>query len=183
MSDKGRKTKAHQRGPADATSPCHSESSGPSEVAEELATGDATNLKIEHLDAFREEMIMLFKAELQEAFGIHLVSVKNELLVLKSELSASISTVKQEVSELTVGDMEHSLLACTDDIVSLRTKVDNMSKDLIRLDNKCEDLESRSRRNSETLREFVLEFFTQPSYASHTTGNNATLFPLRKQSL
>ncbi|CAL9699716.1 unnamed protein product [Knipowitschia caucasica] len=150
MSHKGRKAKAHQRGPADATSPSHSESSGPSEVAEELATGDATNLKIEHLDAFREEMKMLFKAELQEAFGMHLVSVKNELLVLKTELFASISTVTQEVSELkaTVADMEHSLSTCTDDIVSLRTKVENMSKDLIRLDNKCEDLESRSRRNN-----------------------------------
>lgn len=44
--------------------------------------------------------------------------------------------------------MERSLSTCTDDTVSLQTKVDTMAKTLIKLENKCEDLESRSRCNN-----------------------------------
>ena len=44
--------------------------------------------------------------------------------------------------------METSLSTCTDDVAELQAKVDDMAAELARLDNKCEDLEARSRRNN-----------------------------------
>lgn len=44
--------------------------------------------------------------------------------------------------------MEVSLSACTDDIVTLQSKVGNLSAELVKLENKCEDLEARSRRHN-----------------------------------
>uniref|UniRef100_A0AAV2IXN0 Transposase element L1Md-A101/L1Md-A102/L1Md-A2 n=1 Tax=Knipowitschia caucasica TaxID=637954 RepID=A0AAV2IXN0_KNICA len=58
--------------------------------------------------------------------------------------------MKQEFAGLrgTIVDMEQSLSACTDDITILRSQVENMAKEMVKLENKCEDLESRSRRNN-----------------------------------
>ncbi|CAG6018144.1 unnamed protein product [Menidia menidia] len=47
-----------------------------------------------------------------------------------------------------VTEMEKCLSVCTDDIVLFQAKVETMSKELIKLENKCEDLESGSRRNN-----------------------------------
>ncbi|CAG5896886.1 unnamed protein product [Menidia menidia] len=47
-----------------------------------------------------------------------------------------------------VTEMEKCLSVCTDDIVLLQAKLETMSKELIKLENKRENLESRSRRNN-----------------------------------
>lgn len=69
---------------------------------------------------------------------------------MKSELSDSIKNIQSDVCALkgTVGEMEISLSSCTDDITALQAKVEHLSSELTRLDNKCEDLEARSRRNN-----------------------------------
>lgn len=106
--------------------------------------------RIEILSELREEISIMFKKELQAALGENLVSIKSEIQALRSELSSEITIIRREFTGLrsTVTDMEKSLSTCTDDIVSLQTKVDTMAKELVKLENKCEDLESRSRRNN-----------------------------------
>lgn len=58
--------------------------------------------------------------------------------------------MRQEFSGLrgTVTEMEQSLSTCTDNIVVLQAKVETMSQQLVKLENKCEDLESRSHHNN-----------------------------------
>uniref|UniRef100_A0A673B3Z8 L1 transposable element RRM domain-containing protein n=1 Tax=Sphaeramia orbicularis TaxID=375764 RepID=A0A673B3Z8_9TELE len=86
----------------------------------------------------------------QAAMNENLTSIKTELQAIKSELSLSISNIKSDLGALkhTVGEMETSLSTCTDDIVSLQAKVDHLSAKLLKVVKKCEDLESRSRRNN-----------------------------------
>lgn len=76
--------------------------------------------------------------------------IKTELQTVKSELSVSISNIRSDLGALkhTVGEMETSLSACTDDIVTLQAKVEHLSAELLKMDNKCEALEARSRRNN-----------------------------------
>ncbi|KAK1906574.1 LINE-1 retrotransposable element ORF1 protein [Dissostichus eleginoides] len=95
-------------------------------------------------------MVAVFKAELHEALKDNLSSIKAELETVMADLSVSITNVKSDVSALksTVGEMETSLLTCTDDISTLQAKVEHLSAELERVDNRCEDLEARSRRNN-----------------------------------
>lgn len=44
--------------------------------------------------------------------------------------------------------MEQSLSTCSDDIITLQSKVEHLSKEWVKLENKCEDLESRARRQN-----------------------------------
>ena len=53
-----------------------------------------------------------------------------------------------DVLKVTVTDMEGSLSTCTDDVLSLQSKVVKLSTQLVTLDSKCEELEARSRRNN-----------------------------------
>uniref|UniRef100_A0AAZ1XGH6 L1 transposable element RRM domain-containing protein n=1 Tax=Oreochromis aureus TaxID=47969 RepID=A0AAZ1XGH6_OREAU len=106
--------------------------------------------KAELLSELREEISALFKKELTAAFAENLTSIRSDIQQLKTDLSSDITTMRQEFAGLrsTVTEMEQSLSTCTDDIVHLQAKVDAMSKELAKLENKCEDLESRSRRNN-----------------------------------
>lgn len=136
---------------AHATSPPRSDSSSPAAGgAAAVPTISPGDFKTELLAALRDEMGGLFKSELHSAMTENLSSIKSELQTVKAELSANIAAINTEVNELrgTVSDMEGSLSACTDDIVSLQSKVDKLSTQLIAVENKCEDLEARSRRNN-----------------------------------
>lgn len=48
----------------------------------------------------------------------------------------------------TVGEMEHALTECSDDIAEMKTTIEHLTANVAKLENKCEDLESRSRRNN-----------------------------------
>uniref|UniRef100_A0AAV2LT37 Uncharacterized protein n=1 Tax=Knipowitschia caucasica TaxID=637954 RepID=A0AAV2LT37_KNICA len=136
---------------ATSASPPPSGPSGPwPALGEPLAESDANTIKTDILSALREEIKTMFKSELHAALGENLTSIKSELLHFKAEISSNITTMKQEFAGLrgTIVDMEQSLSACTDDITILRSQVENMAKEIVKLENKCEDLESRSRRNN-----------------------------------
>lgn len=83
----------------------------------------------------------------------NLTFIKFELLTLKTDLSGANSSVKSDVAGLKVTgtEMEQSLSACSDDIAALQSKVDYLSKECMRLDNRCENLELRARRQNERI--------------------------------
>lgn len=110
-------------------------------------------------------MAAIFKTELQAALTENLSIIKTELRAVKSELSDSITNIQSDVCALkgTVGEIETSLSTCTDDIVTLQTKVEHLTTELTRLDNKCEDLEARSRRNNIRLVGIPEDFSTSPT--------------------
>ncbi|KAF4075025.1 hypothetical protein AMELA_G00229970 [Ameiurus melas] len=62
----------------------------------------------------------------------------------KVATDATISTLKG-----TVGERGHTLSACTDDIVHMKTTIESLTA--TQLENKCEDLESRSKSTIESL--------------------------------
>uniref|UniRef100_A0A3B5ARW6 L1 transposable element RRM domain-containing protein n=1 Tax=Stegastes partitus TaxID=144197 RepID=A0A3B5ARW6_9TELE len=111
---------------------------------------DVASLKTELLSTLREDVTAIFRSELHAALGENLSSIKTELLAMKSELSSSICAVQQNFVGLksTVTEMEQSLSTCTDDILSLQTKVGYLTKEMGKLEDRCEDLESRSRRQN-----------------------------------
>uniref|UniRef100_A0AAV2JUE4 Uncharacterized protein n=1 Tax=Knipowitschia caucasica TaxID=637954 RepID=A0AAV2JUE4_KNICA len=115
-----------------------------------LAEVDATALKADLLSSLREEIKTMFKTELQMALGENLTAIKSELHAFKTQIASDIAVMKQDFAGLrgTVTDMEQSLSTCTDDIISLRNQMQSMAENVIKLENKCEDLESRSRRNN-----------------------------------
>ena len=95
-------------------------------------------------------MAAIFKTELQAALTEKLSNIKTELRAVKSEISDSITNIQSDVHTLkgTVGEIKTSLSSCTDVITTVKAKVEHLSTELIRLDNKCEDLEARSQRNN-----------------------------------
>lgn len=110
----------------------------------------SADFKAELLAALREEMVGIFKTELETALTNNFTQIKSELQSVKTELKADMAAIWSEVEVLkvTVNDMEGPLSTCTDDVVSLKSKVDKLSAQLVTLDSRCEDLEARSRRNN-----------------------------------
>lgn len=147
----GNNSQPNQR-PADtACSPPHSVSAPPGEAhPTSPSSADISALKTELLSALRDDVASIFKAELQTALSANLTSIKNELLALKTELSASISSMQTDVAtlKLTVTEMEQSLSTWSDDVVALQAKVDHLAKEFVNLEGKCDDLESRARRQN-----------------------------------
>ncbi|KAL7390497.1 hypothetical protein ABVT39_022275 [Epinephelus coioides] len=122
----------------------------PPEETAAVPSMTSAGFNAELLAALREEMVGIFKTELKTAMTDNFTQVKSELQSVKTELNASMAAVRSEVDVLkvTVIDMEGSLSSCTDDVVSLKSKVDKLSAQLVTLDSRCEDLEARSRRNN-----------------------------------
>ena len=151
MSPKGKKGKnsitPHLRPVARPRSPTPPESPPPRSLPP--GTMDVTSLRNELLSALPLDVAAMFKAELREALAETLSSIKTELLAFKTELSSSLSAVRQDVASLksTVAEVELSLSTCTDDIVALRAKVEHLTQEA-KMEDKCDDLESRSRRQN-----------------------------------
>ena len=74
----------------------------------------------------------------------------NTAKVVRSELQSYQNSVATELATLkgTTGEMEKCLSSCTDDIVTLQREVARLKAQSESLQDKCEDLESRSRRNN-----------------------------------
>lgn len=151
--------------PPAATPPRSGSPSCPYGAAGGSDTPPRPDFKAELLSSLRVEMAAIFKTELQVALNENLSNIKTELRAVKSELSDSITNIQSDVCALkgTVGEMETSLSSCTDDIVTLQAKVEHLSTELTRLDNKCEDLEARSRRNNIRLVGIPEDFSTSPT--------------------
>lgn len=69
--------------------------------------------------------------------------MKTQLAKDKADTDATMATLKG-----TVGEMEHALSGCTDDIAPMKTTIECLTANVAKLEDKCEDLESRSQRNN-----------------------------------
>ncbi|CAL1615555.1 unnamed protein product [Knipowitschia caucasica] len=142
---------AHAR-PSAATTSSPSSDPAPKQLTSSPPALDSVSedFKTELLTSLREEVVNVFRAELAMAMSDNLSKIKAELRDVKAELNVSIAAVSTEVGELkkTVRDMEGSLSTCTDDVVSLQSKVERLVNQVTALENKCDNLESRSRRQN-----------------------------------
>ncbi|CAI5669521.1 unnamed protein product [Oreochromis niloticus] len=142
----GSSIRPHLR-PASPDEPTHPELGT---AAQATTSSDVGTLKAELLSALREDFAATLKTEFQAILGESLSSIKSELLSFKKELSSGLSAMQESFIGLkvTVAEMERSLSTCTDDIVSLQRKVEHLTKAVAKLEDKCDDLESRSRRQN-----------------------------------
>ncbi|KAF4070677.1 hypothetical protein AMELA_G00288270, partial [Ameiurus melas] len=94
---------------------------------------------------FREHQKNLQKtlSDALSTIQLDLQAMKTQQASDKVATDATISTLKG-----TVGEMGHTLSGCTDDIVHMKTTIESLTATVTQLENKCEDLESRSRRNN-----------------------------------
>lgn len=116
----------------------------------EMTSDDTQRLKVEILSSLRNELAEIFRSELRSMLGDDLSTIKSELQAVKAEFSNSLVSVQTDMLALksTVKDMEQSLSTCSDDITVLEDKVDSLMATVAKLEDKCEDLEARSRRNN-----------------------------------
>ena len=136
---------------AHSTSPTNSGSDSPGESVDGRPSfPDIAVLRAELIAALREDVIALFRCELKDAVAESFSLFKTELLALKIELSGNLSTIQSNFATLksAVAETDHSLSACTNDILALKKETEHLSKELIRLENANEELESRSRRQN-----------------------------------
>lgn len=111
---------------------------------------DPAALKLELLADLRKDIADIFKSELRAALGEDLSSIKNELQAVKTQLVSDRAATHTELSTMnsTVVEMQQALSECTDDIAALQKENQCLKAALAKLEDKQEDLESRSRRNN-----------------------------------
>lgn len=111
---------------------------------------DADTLKLELLSSLKEDIAGIIKKELQEVLGDALSSIKAEVQAVKTQLANDYATTEAKLVKLTatVGDVEEALTGCSDDIAGMKTTMEQLTAKVNMLEDKCEDLESRSRRNN-----------------------------------
>ena len=136
-------------GPQAATA-SSSEPPAPAEVASTHAGSDIAALKLEMLASLRKDIADIFKKELQDTLGDALSTIKLDLQTVKTQLANDKAANDATMSKLkgTVGEMEHALNECSDDITEMKATIKSLTANVAKLENKCEDLESRSRRNN-----------------------------------
>lgn len=79
-----------------------------------------------------------------------LVTIKLDLQAVKTQLANDKTTTDATLSELKgmVREMEHALSKCSDEIAEMKTTIKSLTANVAKLEHKCEDLKSRSRRNN-----------------------------------
>lgn len=114
------------------------------------ANPETAALKLELLASLRKDIADIFKKELKETVGDALTTIKLDLQAVKTQLANDKAATDATIATLkgTVGEMEHALSGCTDDIAEMKTTIEYLTANVAKLENKCEDLESRSRRNN-----------------------------------
>ncbi|KAL1268574.1 hypothetical protein QQF64_033937 [Cirrhinus molitorella] len=139
---------SHQR-PAVLAAPATPRSSD-SPAKQTDASAENAALKTELLSSLRNDIAEIFRSELQTALGDDLSTIKSELQAVKAEFTNTMVTVQTDMADMknTIKDMEQSLSSCSDDVTVIQEKVDFLSTEVKRLEDKCEDLEARSRRNN-----------------------------------
>lgn len=127
-----------------------SEPSAPSKPPSCQANPDIEALKVELLASLRKDIANIFKKELQDTLGDALSTIKFDLQVVKTQLVIDKAANDATMSGLkgTVREMEHALTVCSDDIVEIKNTIKGLTAHVAKLENKCEDLESRTRRNN-----------------------------------
>lgn len=104
----------------------------------------------ELLPSLREDIGHIIKSEIRSVLEKEMEGFRADINVVRSELQSYQSSVATELATLksTTGQMEKCLSLCTDDIVTLQREVARLKAQSESLQDKCEDLESRSRRNN-----------------------------------
>lgn len=111
---------------------------------------DAEALKLEILSSLKDDIAGIIKKELQVVIGDALSPLELELKSVKLQLARDNAAIDAKLAKLTgtMGDMEEALTGCTDSMADMKTTVERLTVKVAMLENKCEDLESRSRRNN-----------------------------------
>ncbi|XP_053479403.1 uncharacterized protein LOC128606892 isoform X2 [Ictalurus furcatus] len=127
-----------------------SESPSPPESASPSSDPDFAALKLELLASLRKDIADILKKEFQAMFREALSTIQLDLQAVKTQQAGDKVATEATISTLkgTVGEMEHALSGCTDDIAHMKTTIESLTATVTQLENKCEDLVSRSRRNN-----------------------------------
>lgn len=104
----------------------------------------------ELLASLREDIGKIIKLEFREVLEKEMAGLRGDIHSVKTELQSYQSSVAKELVSLkaTTSEVEKSLSVCTDDIVTLQREVKQLQAQSESLQNKCEDLEARARRNN-----------------------------------
>ncbi|RXN13105.1 putative transposase element L1Md-A101/L1Md-A102/L1Md-A2 [Labeo rohita] len=132
-----------------ATTPS-SEPLSPVKTLSSQANPHIDALKVELLASLRKDIADIFKKELQDTLGDALSTIKFDLQAVKTQLAIDKAANDATVSELkgTVKEMEHTLTVCSEDLAEMKNSIKRLTANIAKLENKCEDLESRTRRNN-----------------------------------
>ncbi|CAI5682159.1 unnamed protein product [Oreochromis niloticus] len=132
-----------------ATTPS-SKPSSPAKPPSYQANPDIEALKVELLASLRKDIADIFKKELQDILGDGLSTIKFDLQAVKTQLAIDKAANDSTMSELKgmVREMEHALTVCFDDIAEMKNTIKGLTAHVAKLENKCEDLESRMRCNN-----------------------------------
>ncbi|XP_053539960.1 uncharacterized protein LOC128634053 [Ictalurus punctatus] len=127
-----------------------SESPSPPESASPSGDPHFAAFKLELLASLRKDIADVFKKEFQAMFRDALSTIQLDLQSVKTQQAGDKVATEATISTLkgTVGEIGHALFTCTDDIVYMKTTIESLTATVTQLENKCEDLESRSRRNN-----------------------------------
>ncbi|CAG5896879.1 unnamed protein product [Menidia menidia] len=112
------------------------------------ASPDAAALKVELMTSLKEDIAEIIKKQLQETLGDSLSTIQLDLQTVKTQLANNKAATDATLAELkcTVGEVENA--ECSDDIAVMKATISSLTANVAKLENKCEDLESRSRRNN-----------------------------------
>lgn len=99
---------------------------------------DVEALKLELLNSLRHDIAEIFKTELRAALGDDLSTIRADLQSVKIQLANDKAASDAELTSLkaTVGEMEESLSACTDDVVELKIKFEHLAAEFSKLESK-----------------------------------------------
>lgn len=113
-------------------------------------TPDQESSAASTLDARIQAMMDTLKNDLFSKMDTVAVGLHSEISSVRGELKASIEPLQRLVDshEAAVRDLEQAANDHSSRITELEATVTKLSAQVIRLDDKCEDLESRSRRNN-----------------------------------
>uniref|UniRef100_A0A3B4C811 Reverse transcriptase domain-containing protein n=1 Tax=Pygocentrus nattereri TaxID=42514 RepID=A0A3B4C811_PYGNA len=152
---KGRAVATSSTGPVKANAPSPPRVSGESDNPAQtpvtaVSPSQIMAFKDELVAALRADFASIFKDEIRVVFESEISAIKQEMQDAKTEISNFKTDIRKDVEamENTMEQMERGLSGCSDDVVALQRTVQQLSNQVAALEDKCEDLEGRSRRNN-----------------------------------
>lgn len=106
--------------------------------------------KILKVSSLRTDFVSIMKTEIRAVLESEMALIRADVHAMRTKFEDFKTTMNTELSTLhnTVGEAERGVSACSDDVKALKREVKRLGTLTDSLQDKCENLESRSRRNN-----------------------------------
>lgn len=151
MADKLRKFKYHGSASKLEANTRSTRQHTPEDNAPQFTSSDMSEeIKADILASIRGELSKIIREEMRSALSEEFTTLRADINAARAEIASNATAIRAEIAsiETDIEDLKGGLSSWSDEVNTLQTTVTELQSELVKLRDKCEDMEGRLRRGN-----------------------------------